>query len=135
VPRLTGVRILAVDDNADALEVLSALLVSLGAEVRVAASGAEALREWSRESADVLVCDLAMPHVNGFDVLRGVRQLDLASGGATAAIALTAHASADYQTRARDAGFDGHLSKPYDVSELVRSILTALERCKRSPCV
>ena len=98
MPRLTGVRVLAVDDNADSLEVLSALLVSSGAQVRVAASGAEALREWSREPADVLICDLAMPHVNGFDVLRGVRQLDVGRGGMTAAIALTAHASADYQT-------------------------------------
>jgi CheY-like chemotaxis protein len=76
-----------------------------------------------------------MPQVNGFDVLRGVRQFDAASGNVTAAIALTAHASADYQTKARDAGFDGHLSKPYDVAELVRAILAALERCKRSPCV
>ena len=135
VPRLTGVRVLAVDDNADSLEVLSALLVSSGAQVRVAASGAEALRQWSLDPADVLICDLAMPHVDGFDVLRGVRQLDEERGGLTAAIALTAHASADYQTRARDAGFDGHLSKPYDVAELVRSILSALERCKKSPCV
>jgi len=111
------------------------VLANAGAQVRVASSGAEALREWGREAADVLICDLAMPHVNGFDVLRGVRQLDVANGSVTAAIALTAHASADYQTRAHDAGFDGHLSKPYDVAELVRAILTALERSKRSPCV
>jgi hypothetical protein len=135
VPQLRGIRVLAVDDNADALEVLSAVLVSYGAHVRVAAGGAEALREWAREAADVLICDLAMPHVDGFAVLRGIRQLDLTNGTVTAAIALTAHASVEYQTRTRDAGFDDHLSKPYDVAELVRSILAALERCKGSPCV
>lgn len=135
VQLLTGVRVLAVDDNADALDLLSTLLVSNGADVRVAAGGAKALREWGREPADVLICDLAMPHVDGFDVLRGIRQLDVANGRVSAAIALTAHASTDYQVRAHDAGFDGHLAKPYEVTELVRSILVALDRCKRSPCV
>jgi len=135
VAQLTGIRILAVDDNADALEVLSAVLASHGAHVRAASDGAEALREWEREAADLVICDLAMPHVDGFDVLRGIRRLDLVNGTATAAIALTAHASAEYQARTRDAGFDDHLSKPYDVEELVRSILAALERCRKSPCV
>jgi signal transduction histidine kinase/CheY-like chemotaxis protein len=125
---LAGISILAVDDNADALEVLSASLIIRGAEVRTAWGGEEALREWQRQPAEVLICDLAMPRVDGFDVIRGVRELDRASGRATAAIALTAHASPGYQARTRDAGFDGHISKPFDVEELVQAVLGALER-------
>jgi ATP-binding cassette, subfamily B, bacterial len=78
--------------------------------------------------ADVLICDLAMPHVDGFEVLSRIRARDRVTGHSTTAIALTAHASPDYQTRTRRAGFDGHLSKPYDVAGLVHAIQTALER-------
>ena len=125
---LAGISILAVDDNADALEVLSASLIIRGADVRTAWGGEEALREWQRQPADVLICDLAMPRVDGFDVIRGVRELDATSGRTTAAIALTAHASPGYQARTREAGFDGHISKPFDVEELVQAVLGALER-------
>ena len=116
------------DDNADALEVLSASLVIRGADVRTAWGGEEALREWKRQPADVLICDLAMPRVDGFDVIRGVREMDAATGHVTAAIALTAHASPGYQARTREAGFDRHISKPFDVEELVQAVLGALER-------
>ena len=125
---LAGISILAVDDNADALEVLSASLVIRGADVRTAWGGEEALREWKRQPADVLICDLAMPRVDGFDVIRGVREADAAAERVTAAIALTAHASPGYQARTREAGFDRHISKPFDVEELVQAVLGALER-------
>jgi CheY-like chemotaxis protein len=125
---LAGITILAVDDNPDALEVLSASLALRGAEVRTAWGGEEALREWERQPADVLICDLAMPRVDGFDVLRGVRARDKATGRVTAAIALTAHASPAYQARTSEAGFDRHISKPFEVEELVQAVLGALER-------
>ena len=125
---LRGIHILAVDDNRDALDVLAASLASRGADVRVVASGQEALREWDRDPPDVLLCDLAMPHMNGFDLLSLIRERDRARNRVTPAIAVTAHTSEEYQARTRAAGFDFHVAKPYDVAQLVRTVLTALER-------
>jgi signal transduction histidine kinase/CheY-like chemotaxis protein len=125
LPRLDTLTVLAVDDNADALDVLVASLAAAGAHVRVVSSGDEAVREWSRDPADVLVCDLAMPQMDGFEVLTAIQRLDALRNRATHAVALTAHASADYQERARAAGFLFHLAKPYDAGELLRAVSAA----------
>jgi signal transduction histidine kinase/ActR/RegA family two-component response regulator len=125
---LAGLGILAVDDNADALDVLAASLSNRGAVVRIAASGMEALAQWDRQPADVLICDLAMPIIDGFEVLREIRKRDDPAGRRTVAIAVTAHASDDFQARTRAAGFDAHVTKPYEFSELEQSILAALQR-------
>jgi CheY-like chemotaxis protein/two-component sensor histidine kinase len=124
--RLTGVRVLAVDDNPDARDVLAASLADTGAIVRIASTGADALREWDREPADLLICDLAMPEMDGFEVLRAIRQRGRPDGRVTPAIAVTAHVSEDYQARTRAAGFTFHIGKPYDVADLVRLARTAL---------
>jgi CheY-like chemotaxis protein len=129
---LRGLQVLAVDDNRDALDVLAASLASSGADVRSASSGEEALREWDRAPADMLICDLAMPQMDGFAVLRGIRQRDRAMGRFTPAIAVTAHASPDYQSRTREAGFDAHISKPFDGDELVRTVTAVRSRIQMS---
>ncbi len=119
---LTGIRVLAVDDNPDALDVVAATLAAAGATVRVARDGHDAVAQWHQEPPDVLVCDLAMPHVDGFAVLRMIQQ----SGGAgVRAIALTAHASQEYVDRASAAGFVGHLAKPYAATDLVEAVAKA----------
>ncbi len=125
---LAGIRVLAVDDNADALEVLASSLAHRGADVRVATTGEAAMREWEREPADVLICDLAMPQMDGFAVLRGIQERDRSAGRHTAAIALTAHASSDYSARARDAGFHRHVAKPCDFDELALAVRSAFEQ-------
>ena len=71
---------LAVDDNTDALELVSLSLAPAGARMRPVLSGLEALQEWQRDPADVLVCDLAMPSIDGFDLLRRIREFDRVSG-------------------------------------------------------
>ncbi|HXW03776.1 MAG TPA: ATP-binding protein [Vicinamibacterales bacterium] len=125
---LEGVRVLAVDDNADSLEVLSVALTAAGARVRTAASGAAALEAWSREPADVLVCDLAMPEMDGFDVLRRIRELDRTAGRTTPAIAVSAHATAEHLARSLRAGFAQHLVKPFRAGDLVRAVSDAVMR-------
>jgi signal transduction histidine kinase/CheY-like chemotaxis protein len=125
---LAGIDILAVDDNADALEVLASTLTAAGGRVRTADGGQEALDEWDRAPADVLVCDLAMPQLDGFAVLQAIRARDRARGRVTPAIALTAHASPDHQAQTREAGFDAHVSKPFDQDELIRAVLEVRER-------
>jgi signal transduction histidine kinase/ActR/RegA family two-component response regulator len=130
---LDGVHVLAVDDNADALDLVAASLAGTGARVTTASSGEEALRQWDRDPADVLVCDLAMPQMDGFDVLRGIRDRDAAAGRLTPAIALTAHMSQSHVAHTRDAGFEFHVGKPFEASELVHTILAALSREEHRP--
>jgi signal transduction histidine kinase/CheY-like chemotaxis protein len=120
--QLVGLRVLAVDDNADALELVAAALADAGALVDVRSSGAEALQRWRADPGDVLVCDIAMPDMDGFEVIRRVRELDGAAGRRAFAIALTAYATTDFARRARDAGFDAHVAKPLDPRRLIELI-------------
>jgi CheY-like chemotaxis protein/nitrogen-specific signal transduction histidine kinase len=129
--RLIGVNILAVDDNEDALDVLAAALSAEGGRLRTAAGGEDAIRELGRDPAAVVLCDLAMPVLNGFQVLRWIRQQDTVRGQHTVAIALTAHASEEHRAESLKAGFDAHVAKPYDVSALVDAIAEMVSR--RSP--
>jgi signal transduction histidine kinase/ActR/RegA family two-component response regulator len=127
-PQLEGVRVLAVDDNADALDIIAATLSDAGALVRTADSGERAIQEWDRDSADVLICDLAMPRMDGFEVLSEIRQRNAGTGRSTPAIALTAHVSAESLARATAVGFSYHLSKPYRAEDLVRLVSLAVRR-------
>ncbi|MGE0866905.1 MAG: ATP-binding protein, partial [Vicinamibacterales bacterium] len=120
---LAGVRVLAVDDNPDALDVVAATLGAAGAAVRVAHDGAEAINRWRDEPADVLVCDLAMPLMDGFTVLATIQATR--SGRTVPAIALTAHASQEYVDRTVAAGFAGHLAKPFAAGDLVAAVARA----------
>lgn len=123
--RLDGVSVLAVDDNEDALEGLATVLRGLGARVRTAASGPAALESLEVEPAEVVLCDLAMPGMDGFAVLERIRGKEAESGGCTAVVAVSAHATAEHRRQSLDAGFAEHLAKPYKVSELVRAVREA----------
>jgi signal transduction histidine kinase/CheY-like chemotaxis protein len=125
---LTGVRVLAVDDNHDALDIVSLTLTAVGASVSLASRGIDAIREWERTPMDVLVCDLAMPDMSGFDVLRAIRERDAANGRMTRAIALSAHASQAHRDESRAAGFERHIAKPFDTDLLVRAVAEAAGR-------
>ena len=123
---LAGRRVLAVDDNTDALDVVTMALTSAGATVRTVTCGIEAVQEWQREPADVLVCDLAMPQIDGFDLLRRIREIDREAGRVTRAVALTAHATAEYREQSEHAGFLQYIAKPYRRSDLVRAVTAVL---------
>ncbi len=128
---LDGVEILAVDDNADALDVLAATLGQAGATVRMVTSGAEAIAEWERRPADVLICDLAMPHMDGFEVLQAIRMRDREVGRGTPAIALSAYASADYVDRTRRAGFAAHVGKPAALDDLINAVRAVIDEVRQ----
>jgi len=127
-PSLAGISVLAVDDNLDSIEILEAALTKAGATVRVASSGAEALDLWRQELSDVLLCDLAMPKMSGFELLAQVRELDRAAGRVTPAIAVTAHAGEEEVARSAQAGFQMHVAKPFDANRLIRAVGTARTR-------
>jgi signal transduction histidine kinase/ActR/RegA family two-component response regulator len=127
-PSLAGVSVLIVDDNPDALDLLETTLRRVGAIVRVAPNGGRALELWAEQPADVLLCDLAMPGMSGFDVLAGIRELDRAGGRVTPAIAVTAHATEDHIARSARAGFQMHVTKPFDPNRLIRAVATVRAR-------
>jgi CheY-like chemotaxis protein len=127
-PLLAGITVLAVDDDLDTLEVLGSALRSAGAGVRLASSGAEAVDLWQQAPSDILLCDLGMPHMDGFAVLSSIRRLEAGSGDAAPALALTAYASEESRVQCLDAGFEGRITKPYDATQLVRSVAQAVGR-------
>lgn len=118
MPRLDGLRVLVVDNEPDARELLVVLLQRCGAQVSTAGSAHEALALVQAEHPDVLVSDIGMPNEDGFDLIRKVRLLAPESGGLTPAAALTAYGTPEDRARALVAGFQTHVPKPVDPIEL-----------------
>ncbi|MGH7386360.1 MAG: ATP-binding response regulator, partial [Candidatus Rokuibacteriota bacterium] len=124
-PALRGVQVLLVDDDQDALDMLTLVLTDAGAAVRTASSAAEALAllRWIRP--DVLVSDLAMPDEDGYSLLRNLRAVERGSGRETPAVALTAYVRVQDRARAVAAGFNMFVEKPVDADELI-SVLAGI---------
>jgi CheY-like chemotaxis protein len=120
--------VLAVDDEADALALVSELLQAAGATVTTASSASAALERLGSEVPHVLVADLGMPHVNGFQFLELVRRHPNALVRRLPAAALTAYARSEDRVKALRSGFDIHLAKPIDPAELVTTIATLAKR-------
>jgi PAS domain S-box-containing protein len=125
---LRDVKVLIVDDEPDARSLVTRVLEECGAEVIAAGSADEALGYVERERPSVLVTDIGMPDIDGFQLLRRVRALGEARGGKLPAIALTAFARSEDRTRALSAGFLVHLSKPIEPSELVATVASVAGR-------
>jgi len=128
VANLGGIKVLVVDDENDARELLRRVLTDCGAEVLVAATAADALSLVQRERPQLLLSDIGMPDVDGYELLRQVRALGEAGGGKLPAIALTAFARSEDRTRALRAGFLVHVSKPVEPSELVATVASVAGR-------
>ncbi len=125
---LKGVRIVVVDDEPDARELIKLLLSDCEAEVHIAANALEALALVEQVRPDVLVSDIGMPEVDGYELLRRVRALGPKRGGNVPAIALTAFARSEDRTRTLRAGFQVHVSKPVEPPELIATVANAARR-------
>jgi signal transduction histidine kinase/ActR/RegA family two-component response regulator len=125
VARLDGVRVLVVDDDADAVRLAETILTGAGAQVRSchrAADGLELIKTWR---PDVMVSDIEMPGEDGFSLIRKVRTLASGEGGDTPAVALTAYGRMQDRHRSLAAGYSMHVPKPVDPGELT-SIVAGL---------
>jgi PAS domain S-box-containing protein len=125
---LSGIKVLVVDDEADARDLIRRVLTDCNAAVLTAGSAGEALPLVESERPHVLVSDIGMPDVDGYEFLRRVRMLGQVRGGKIPAIALTAFARSEDRTRALRAGFLVHVSKPVEPSELVATIASVTGR-------
>jgi PAS domain S-box-containing protein len=123
---LEGVRVLVVEDEPDTRQFLKRMLESHGACVQTAATADEALRAFDEKQTDVLISDIGLPGVDGYDLIRQIRN-GAPTGRRVAAIALTAYARAEDRTRALRAGYQAHATKPVDGAELVAMIASLLD--------
>ncbi|HEY2379733.1 MAG TPA: ATP-binding protein [Terriglobia bacterium] len=119
---LHGLRVMLVEDEFDTREMIAEGLEQSGATVLLAASGLEALRVMARQKPDVIVSDIGMPGMDGFELMRRIRS-EYPSGIRTIpAVALTAFAGREYEEQSRDAGYQAHLVKPVTLMNLVNTI-------------
>jgi len=125
---LTGIRVMAIDDEEDALGLLRVVLEAAGAEVVTMSSASDALQSLADAKPDVMVVDLGMPQMDGFDFIGRVRASSDTDIRDLPAAALTAFARSEDRTKALEHGFEMHLAKPVDPGELVASIATLVRR-------
>ncbi len=129
--RLQGLAVMVVDDDHDSRHLLKKLLENCDARVRTASSAQEALLALSEEIPDVLVSDIGMPELDGYDLIRSIRLRKETEGGGVPAIALTAFARTEDRMRAMLAGYDMHLTKPVQPNELVVAVASLAGRTGR----
>jgi PAS domain S-box-containing protein len=126
LPRLDQTTLLIVDDEPDGRQLMVRILEGRGAKVTAVAAGAEALELLKSQQFDLLVSDIGMPDLDGYELMRRVRLLDSMRQGPIPAIAVTAYARAEDRQRSLLAGYQMHLAKPIEARELVAGIASLL---------
>jgi PAS domain S-box-containing protein len=126
-PDLSGVRILAVDDEQDARMLLETMFKQCGAEVVTCSSAAEALQLLEDYTPDILVSDIGLPGEDGYSLIKKVRAAEAATGKRLPAVALTAFARTEDRFQALAAGFNMHVPKPVEPAELALVISTLVK--------
>ena len=127
-PDLAGIRVLVVENDDDARRLVAKLLETQGATVKTACSAREALDVLGREPVDVLLSDIEMPGTDGYQLIKELRLRPAEQGGSVPAAALTAYARTEDRLRALRAGFQLHLAKPVQPSELVTVVFSLAAR-------
>jgi signal transduction histidine kinase/CheY-like chemotaxis protein len=128
---LEGKRVLVVDDDPDAREVVRAILEDAGAEVQTTSSARESRAVFVKSHPDLLIADIGMPEEDGYSLIRSIRRLE-AGSEPVPAIALTAHSRPEDVDQALASGFQLHVAKPIDSQRLVASVATLVETA--NPC-
>jgi len=127
---LKGMRVLVVDDQQDARDLVTIALTQGGAEVRASTTAREALEVLAQWKPDVLVADIGMPTEDGYELIKSVRALQPERAGTIPAVALTGYASDEDAARARVAGYQLHIPKPVSPSELVAKVANLIMKAR-----
>jgi CheY-like chemotaxis protein len=126
--RLDGMHVLLVEDDDDSRKLLGTMLKQHGAEISSAASAKDAFTLFSEKVPDVVVSDIGMPDEDGYELLQRIRALPVEAGGLTPAIALTGYATRKDRERSLSSGYQLHIAKPIEQSELVSAIAGLVKR-------
>ncbi|SFU69759.1 response regulator receiver protein [Nitrosospira multiformis] len=119
---LFGDKVLVVDDEEDILVITRLMLELHGAEVITSLTAVEALEQVQTQRLDLIISDISMPHMNGYQFIQAVRNLPAHKGKGTPALALTAFSRSEDRERALKAGFQAHLSKPVSLQVLIETV-------------
>ncbi|MBE9208917.1 response regulator [Nostoc sp. LEGE 06077] len=128
--RLKGVRVLVVDDETDARDIIAAILIPEGAEVHTCGSAAEALKEVWEWKPTVILSDIGMPQEDGYDFMRKVRQWEMEVGVHIPAIAVTAFVQEEDRLKAIAAGYQTHIPKPIEPTHLATVVANLIADMK-----
>ena len=128
LPNLSDTHVLAVDDDPDALRLLKEILEAVGATVTTATSSRAALEIVATDRPDVLVADIGMPLMDGFELIQQLRASDVRAVRDIPAAALTAYARSEDRAKALKSGFEMHLAKPIDPTELIVAVKSLARR-------
>jgi CheY-like chemotaxis protein len=131
LPGLDGVKVLVVDDEPDARDLLRRVLQRQNATVFLASGARDAIDLVRQTRPDVIVSDIGMPNLDGYEMIRLIRSLPEEQGGRTPAVALTAFARSEDRRRAMMAGFQVHVAKPAEPAELVATVASLAGRTGR----
>jgi signal transduction histidine kinase/CheY-like chemotaxis protein len=122
VVNLSGVRVLVVDDEADTRALVSRLLQECFADVITADSADAAMAALRQRRPHILISDISMPHKDGYDLIREIRDLPAEEGGKMPAVALTAFARSEDREEAKSAGYQVHMAKPIEPRQLIATV-------------
>jgi PAS domain S-box-containing protein len=129
-PVIGGLKILVIDDEPDALDLVVTLLSQCGADTRGTCSAAEGVTLFDEWRPDLIVSDLGMPGEDGYEFIKRIRSRSSEEGGQTPAAALTAYARTEDRLRSLSAGFQAHITKPVEPSELIDILSTLANNLK-----
>jgi PAS domain S-box-containing protein len=127
---LNGIHVLLVDDDEDTLDLLTQALTQQAATVTAVSTASEALEAIKSLSLNVVVSDIAMPDEDGYQLIRQIRELDFDHGKSLPVVAITAYAKEEDRRKALSSGFQGFLSKPIELSELIMAVADAVRVAK-----
>ena len=130
--QLQGIRILAVDDEPDSLTLLAFILEQQGAKVKIVTSASKAIEALSESAFELLISDIGMPEVNGYELMRQIRALESPLANIKA-IALSAYVADFDRQQAKEAGFQQHIAKPFNVNALVATVSKLVNQSQPNP--
>lgn len=130
---LDGLRVLLVDDNEDSLILTTFILETTGLQVKTASSVLEALEKIKQTKFDILISDIAMPEIDGYSLIRKIRQGNISEQRDIPAIALTALSSDESRSAALASGFQSYVNKPVEPTVLLAEIKHLISKNKIAP--
>jgi CheY-like chemotaxis protein/two-component sensor histidine kinase len=132
LPRLDGARILVVDDEPDGRQLLVRMLEDCGAICSEAGNARDALAKLDQEPVDILLSDIGMPEMDGYELIARARALDGARSAPLPAVAITAYARREDREKSLRAGFNAHVSKPVEAGELIATVTSLLHLTRQA---